>query len=232
MNTRLSLLSINEDEFDKAKPLYENALKSSGFNKCLKFENTQTTRLRNRSRKVIWFNPPYNAEVKTNIGKIFLKLVKKNFHKRHRYRNIFNKLSYSCTPNVKNLIRQHNSSIMKSETNTNKRDCNCRNKNSYPLDGKCLVECIVYEATVSTKNQTNSYFGLAEGSFKSRYNNHTKSFRLRRYEHDTELSKHIWSLKDGNIEFNLKWRIKTKATPYKCGSRKCDLCLAEKVAIA
>ena len=81
VNTRLSLLSINEDEFDKAKPLYENALKSSGFNRCLKFENTQTTRLRNRSRQVIWFNPPYNAEVKTNIGKIFLKLVKKHFHK-------------------------------------------------------------------------------------------------------------------------------------------------------
>ena len=121
---------------------------------------------------------------------------------------------------------------MKSETNTNKRDCNSRNKNSCPLDGKCLVECIVYEATVSTTNQTNTYFGLAEGSFKSRYNNHTKSFRLRRYEHDIELSKHIWSLKDSNIEFNLKWRIKTKATPCKCGSRKCDLCLAEKVAIA
>ena len=236
VNTRLSLLSINEDEFDKAKPLYENALKSSGFNKCLKFENTQTTRLRNRSREVIWFNPSYNAEVKTNIGKIFLKLVKKHFHKRHRYRKIFNtntiKLSYSCTPNVKNLMKQHNISIMKSEANTNKIDCNCRNKNSWPLDGKCLVESIVYEATFSTTNQTNTYFGLAEGSFKSRYNNHTKSFRLRRYEHDTELSKHIWSLKDRNIEINLKWRIKTKATPYKCGSRKCDLCLAEKVAIA
>ena len=25
---------------------------------------------------------------------------------------------------------------------------------------------------------------------------------------------------------------KTKAMPYKCGSRECDLCLAEKVAIA
>ena len=236
VNTRLSLLSINEDEFDKAKPLYENALKSSSFHKCLKFENTQTTRLRNRSRKVIWFNPPYNAEVKTNIGKIFLKLAKKHFHKRHCYRKIFNtntiKLSYSSTPNVKNLIKQHNSSIMKTETNANKRDCNYRNKNSCPLDGKCLVECIVYEATVSTTNQTNTYFGLAEGSFKSRYNNHTKSFRLRRYEHDTELSKHIWSLKDSNNEFHLKWCIKTKATPYKCGSRICNLCLSEKVAIA
>ena len=127
-----------------------------------------------------------------------MKLVQKHFHKRHRYRKIFNnntiKLSYSCTPNVKYLIKQHNSGIMKSETNTNKkkkRDCNCRNKNSCPLDGKCLVECMVYEATVSTTNQTNTYFGLAEGSFKSRYYNHTKSFRLRRYEHDTEFSKYI-----------------------------------------
>ena len=124
---------------------------------------------------------------------------------------------------------------MKSETNTNKRDWNRRNKNCCPLDGKCLVECIVYEATVPTTNHTNTYFGLAKRSFKSRCNKHTKSFRLRRYEHDTykhKFSKHIWSLKDSNIEFNLKWRIKTKATPYKCGSRKCDLCLAEKVAIA
>ena len=29
------------------------------------------------------------------------------------------KLSYSCTPNVENLIKQHNSSIMKSGTNRN-----------------------------------------------------------------------------------------------------------------
>ena len=30
----------------------------------------------------------------------------------------------------------------------------------------------------------------------------------------------------------MKWHIKTKAMSYKCGSRKCDSCLAEKVAIA
>ena len=236
INTRLSTLSINEEEFNKAKPLYETALKNSGFNGNLKFQNIQTTRSRNRLRKVIWFNPPYNVEVKTNIGKIFLKLVRKHFHKRHPYRKIFNsntiKLSYSCTPNVKNLIKQHNTSIMKSNPETNKRACNCRTKDNCPLDGKCLSECIVYEATVLSTNQTKVYFGTAEGSFKSRYNNHTKSFRLRDNEHETKLSKHIWSLKDSNIEFSIKWRIKSKAIPYKCGSRNCNLCLAEKVAIA
>ena len=149
-------LSINEDEFNKAKPLYEKALKSSGFNKNLKCESIHTKPSQNRKRKVVWFNPLYNAEVKTNIGKVFLKLVRKHFHNRHHYKKIFYtntiKLIYSRTPNVKNLIKQQNSSIVKSGTNTNKKDCNSRNKDSSPLDGKCLVECIVYDATVSTTN--------------------------------------------------------------------------------
>ena len=148
--------------------------------------------------KVVWFNPPYNAEVKTSIGKAFLKLVRKYFRKPHYYKKTFNtntiKLTYSCTPNVKNLIKQHNSSIMKRGTNTNKKDFNCRNNDNCPLDGKCSVECAVYEATVSTTNQSITYFGSTEGYFKSRYNNHTLSFRSKRYKHRIELSKHIWSL--------------------------------------
>ena len=184
---------------------------------------------------MVWFNQPYNAEVKTNIGKVFLKLIRKYFHKRHRYKKIFNtnviKLSYLCTPNVKNLIKQHNSSITKSGTNTNKKDCNCRNKDNCSLDGKCLVKCTVYEATVSTTNQINNYFGSAEGDFKSRYNNHTLSLRSKGYKHRTELSKHICLLKDSNTVFSVKWYIKTKVMPYKCSSQKCDLCLAEKVAL-
>ena len=147
------------------------------------------------------------------------------------------KLSYSCNPNVTNLVKQHNNSVMKSDTNTNKKDCNCINKDNCPLDRKSLVERIVYEATVSTRNQTNTYFGLAEGDYKSRYiicicNNHTFWFCSKRYKNRTDLSKHIWLLKDSNTEFSLKWHLKTKAMSYKCGSRKCDLCLAEKVAIA
>ena len=96
---------------------------------------------------------------------------------------------------------------MKSCTNTNKKDCNCINKNTCPLDGKCLVECIVYEATVSTTNRNSTYFGSAEGDFKSRCNDHTLSFCSEGYKHRTKLSKHVWSLKDSNSEFSLKWGI-------------------------
>ena len=105
-------LSCNENEFNKAKPLYKSVLKSSGFNYSIKFKAPAENARRNRNRKVIWFNPPYSLNVKTNIGKVFLKLVRKHFPRSHKLSKIFNlntiKISYSSMPNVKNLIKQHN----------------------------------------------------------------------------------------------------------------------------
>ena len=75
---RISNLSCNEHEFSKAKTLYESALKGSGFNYSMKFEAPVENAKRNRNRKVIWFNPPYSLNVKTNIGKIS-KTCKKTF---------------------------------------------------------------------------------------------------------------------------------------------------------
>ena len=37
--------------------------------------NTQNAG-RNKIRKAIWFNPPYRENVETNIGKLFIKLVR------------------------------------------------------------------------------------------------------------------------------------------------------------
>ena len=77
-NKPFSNLSRNEGEYNKAKSLYESALKSSGFNYSMKFEAPVENAIRNRNRKVIWFNPPYSLNVKTNIGKIS-KTCKKTF---------------------------------------------------------------------------------------------------------------------------------------------------------
>ena len=68
-------------------------------------------------------------------------------------------------------------------------------------------------------------------SFKSRYNNHTKSFRHEKYSNETKLSKFIWELKEEEKHYDLQWSILQKSKPYKCGSRKCDLCLSEKYQI-
>ena len=40
------------------------------------------------------------------------------------------------------------------------------------------------------------------------------------------------TIKEENIEYNLQWSIKAYASPYKCVTRKCDMCLTEKMTIA
>ena len=134
--------------------------------------------------------------------------------------------------NMSSFIKQHSSDISSSPTKTEERSRNCRNKDNCPLDGSCLKTCIVYMADVIKHNGTHIYYGASDGEFKFRYNNHMKSFRNRGYEHETELSKHIWELKDNNTEFYLKWSIAAYASPYRCGTRRCDLCLTEKYIIA
>ena len=72
---------------------------------------------------------------------------------------------------------------------------------------------------------------LAKKNFKERYNNHTATFRNRSKEKSTELSKYIWELKNCNLNYGLKWSIACKVHPYTGGTRKCDLCLTEKLTI-
>ena len=236
INKRLTDHSIDKAEFDKAKPTYENALAASGFNVSLSYEKeSQNKQKRTRSRKIIWFNPPYNKQVKTDIGRTFLKLVKKHFPKTHRLHKIFNrstiKVSYCCTQNMGAIISQHNAKVLSTPSKKETKPCNCRVKANCPLSGNCLSSCIVYKAQVTTNQSTFTYYGASEGDFKMRFNNHTKSFRLRKYENDSELSKLIWKFKDQDLDYTLKWSIEKHASPYKCGMRKCDLCLSEKVAI-
>ena len=71
----------------------------------------------------------------------------------------------------------------------------------------------VYKTEVGANNGKRLYYGASEGEFKTRYNNHTKSFRSRRYCNESELSKYIWKLKDNNTNFILKWSIASFASP-------------------
>ena len=65
-NKRISSLSCDEIEFNKAKITYKTALKNSGYKVTLKFEKTFQNTRRNQNRKVIWFNPHFSLNVKTN----------------------------------------------------------------------------------------------------------------------------------------------------------------------
>ena len=162
----------------------EEALKKSEYDHQLNFDPQPPKPKRSRNRDVIWFNPPYSANVASNIGYKFLRTIDKCFPKDHPLHKIFNrnplKLSYSCMPNMQNIISSRNKSVlnMQTENNTAKR-CNCRQINTCPLSGKCQTEGIVYQATVTREDnmKQKTYVGLTGNTFKTRYLNHINSFQ-------------------------------------------------------
>ena len=109
INKRLCESSSNKDEFDKAKLLYEKSLQASGYKTSMSYAQIDMKTNKNRSRNIIWFNLPFCQNVKTNIDKIFLKLIKKHFPNHHRLHKIFflstMKLRYSCMSNMSGLIK-------------------------------------------------------------------------------------------------------------------------------
>jgi hypothetical protein len=61
--------------------------------------------------------------------------------------------------------------------------------------------------------------------------NHTGSFRHEEYKNNTELSKNVWKLKSENSQYTTKWSIMKKVKAYKPGTKRCNLCLEEKLLI-
>ena len=236
ISKRVSDLSYDEEEFKKHKETYNKALKDAAFTEKIKYsrQENRTGQRKNRKRNVIWFNPPFNSNVETNVGKHFLKLLKTHFPRHHKLSKIFNlstiKLSYSCMPNVAQIIKGHNAKLLRNEPQQS--ECNCNNQDNCPLDGQCRIKCIVYKATVTSTDGEKIYFGTSDPEFKKRERNHRKAFRNRQYENDSELSKYIWKIKDDNLNYTVKWDIEKRCSPYRSGSRKCDLCAKEKVCIA
>ena len=133
--------------------------------------------------------------------------------------------------NIKTIISNHNKAQINKSDPTNDRKCNCRNSRTCPMDGKCNDQNIIYQAEVTTPTSSETYIGLCDTSFKLRYRTHVCSFRNERYKQATELSKYIWSLKDKNIVYNIKWRKVKHARSYSNSSKRCNLCLWEKYFI-
>ena len=242
INKRLSEISSDRQCFDNSKAVYQEALNKSGYNYNLSYNESRNEKQqsrKNRPRNILWYNPPFSKNVKTNVGKCFLSLIDQHFPKSHPLQRIFNrntlKLSYSCMPNVKTIISNHNKAqINKSDPindTTDDSNCNCRNSSTCPMDGKCNDQNMIYQAEVTTPSSRETYIGLCDTTFKLRYRNHVCSFKNERYKHATELSKYIWSLKDKGIPYNIKWRKVKQARSYSSISKRCNLCLWEKYFI-
>ena len=66
-------------------------------------------------------------------------------------------MSYSCTPGMKQIIDGHSKATLRKANqpvqDQNVKMCNCRNENDCPLEGECLQKEIVYQATVTTREE-------------------------------------------------------------------------------
>ena len=136
---------------------------------------------------------------------------------------------------MKQLIDGHNKTILKKDNqpvqDKNVKTCNCRNRNDCPLQGECRQKEIVYQATVTTREEKETYVGLTATAFKTRWRNHQMSFKHEKKRYDTELSKYLWELKMKNEEFKVPWKILAKARAYSNLSKRCNLCIEGKYFI-
>ena len=193
---------------------------------------------------MIWYNPPFSKNVRTNIAHDFLQLIDKHFPPSKRLNTLLNRhtvrVSYSCTENMKAFITRHNKTVLNKQANetqptknTDLRHCNCRRADECPTGGKCLQKSVVNKAEVTTADNQEKkvYIGVTANAFKERYRNHRKSFKNWKYANETELSKFVWKLKTANRNFTTKWSILKQIPSCKIGSTRCNLCLEEKLII-
>ena len=148
-----------------------------------------------------------SIQQKHSIGHKWPALLDKYFPKDHKLRKIFNcntiKTSYSFMNHTKQIINNHNQRILNSLKHINdtagdakikdNKTCNCRQKNTSPLNRDYLQPSVIYQATVTGKDNstTDKYIGIKENDFSIRYRNHTASFRRAKQRNSIELSKHI-----------------------------------------
>ena len=125
--------------------------------------------------------------------------MKEHFPRNNIFHKIFNKntikISYSCMRNISSIIASHNKSIL--HPKAREYGCNCRNKESCPLQNRCLTPKVIYETTVvnNSDDEKRVYFVATDITFNERYRKHTRDFNNERCSKCTELSKYIWQLK-------------------------------------
>ena len=89
---------------------------------------------------------------------------------------------------ISSIIFSHNESILNPVSNT-KYGCNCRFKDSCPLQNKCLTPRIVYRADVKNQmmnDERKFYLGVKETPFKKPFGNHTRDLKHPKCRNSTE----------------------------------------------
>ena len=143
------------------------------------------------------------------------------------------KVSYSRIPNTKSAINSHNRKILHPPVNNQNKTCNCIKRIDCPLQEKCLSENTVYQAGISSEEiQTKMYYRTSEIKFKNRYLNHQKYFSHEKHKNDSQLSNELRKIKASKEKPVFVWKILGQYQPYNVNTKRCILCLNEKLQIA
>ena len=132
-------------------------------------------------------------------------------------------------PNMQQIINSHNQKILNSKDKQVTEKCKHKTLEC-PLKSSgesCKQKDVIYEAEVTTTQDTRTYIGLTSMEFRQRWYGHRQSFNNKKQREDTELSKYIWKLKESNTNFHLKWKILKKVKSIQNGGKICRLCTAE-----
>ena len=239
VNRRLSKLASSREVFEQEAPRYQNAIYKSGYHHTLTYQPATSKKRRKRHRNILWFNPPFSKNCTTLVGRRFFNILQSSFPKGHPLSKIFNKttvkMSFSTVRNMKAILGAHNARVLKDEEKK-QEPCNCQRNKICPMNrvaGGCNATNLVYQVDVAAEDQpTMTYYGQTIRPFKKRWIEHKHAMANENSPHATALSNYIWKLKKLRKDFQIKCSIKSRAAIFKNGSKRCSLCLKEKVAIA
>ena len=74
-----------------------------------------------------------------------------------------------------NIINAHNKKLINPSKDNIARTCNCIRKCQCPLNKKCLINNVMYKASITPNEEnpkTKNYYGVSETAFMLRYANH------------------------------------------------------------
>ena len=139
-------------------------------------------------------------------------------------------------PNIGSVISSHNKKILEDRKPLERGSCNCqrRHRDDCPFDGECLTGNAMYEAEISSTEEDypgNVYIGITEPPIKGRLGNHARDCNNEEYANTTELSKEVWKIKKKGFTPSIRWRIIKQLPAYNLETKKCMLCLGEKIEI-
>ena len=232
INRRLSSISSSKEIFDAAVPPYQEALDKAGYDYKLEFNEVEPNQQRNsrrkRKRDIIFFNPPFDLNVKTKLGKEFLKILDSSFpvgnplHGKLNRHNV--KISYRTMPNMMTQVSRHNARLRRGSEPEEVKPCPHTRTVPCPMpgSGECNKDNVIYQATVTSGDKIETYVGCTK-NFADRYYKHRTDMTNPKYKTGTTLSIYVWKLKEEKKAFSIKWKIIDRGSPYNPFSKVCRL---------